>query len=212
MINTEGVNLYCNGDITLIENYYEAINDSNETWICHHKLEIELQLFSYELIKKNLYFNRPPEELMFIKRNDHMKLHASKHNSFKNKHHTQETKNKINNTKLKNETWPSGEKNPMYKHVWTEEQRKHASEAANKRDNTNIGKYERTPEINNKISKSLKGKMSGEKNPMYGIRGKDNPNYGLHWYNNGKIEIKAFECPDEFKPGRIYKRKIEYNK
>lgn len=212
MINTEGVNLYCNGDITLIENYYEAINDPNETWICHHKLEIELQLFSYELIKKNLYFNRPPEELMFIKRNDHMKLHASKHNSFKNKHHTQESKNKINNTKLKNGTWPSGEKNPMYKHVWTEEQRKHASEAANKRDNTNIGKYERTPEINNKMSKSLKGKMAGEKNPMYGIRGKDNPNYGLHWYNNGKIEIKAFECPDEFKPGRIYKRKIEYNK
>lgn len=207
MINLRSVNLYCNGDITLIENYHEAINDNNETWICHHKLEIELQLFSYDLIKKNLYFNRPPEELMFIKKNDHIKLHASKHNSFKNKHHTQETKNKINNTKLKNGTWPSGEKNPMYKHIWTEEELEHLKQGALNRDNTNIGKYERTPEINNKMSKSLKGKLAGEKNPMFGIRGKNNPNYGLHWYNNEKIEIKAFECPEGYKPGRIYIKK-----
>lgn len=204
MINFWSVNLYCDGDITLIENYDEAINDKNETWICHHKLEIELQLFSYELIKKNLYFNRPPEELMFIKKLDHIKLHASKHNPFKNKHHTQETKNRINNTKLINGTWPSGEKNPMYKHIWTNEELEHAKLGALNRDNTNIGKYERTPEINEKMSKSQIGKHKGEKNPMYGIRGKDNPNYGLHWYNDGKISIKAFECPEGFKPGRIY--------
>lgn len=30
---------------------------------------------------------------------------------------------------------------------------------------------------------------------------------GKHWFNNGKINRFAFECPDGFKPGRLYKRK-----
>lgn len=207
MINTKSVTLYCNEDITLIENYYEAINDSNETWVCHHKLEIELHLYSYDLIKQNLYFNRPASELIFMRKNDHMKLHAQNNPTFKGKHHTDESKQKINNTKIKNNTMPIGEKNPMYKHVWTEEERKHARIGALKRDNTNIGKYKRTDEINKKMSKSLKGKLSGKKNPMYGKRGKDNPNYGLHWYNNGIISIKDYECPEGFISGRIYKLK-----
>lgn len=30
---------YCDGDISLIENYKEAVN-SKEKWDCHHRLEI----------------------------------------------------------------------------------------------------------------------------------------------------------------------------
>jgi len=33
----ESATLFCKDDISLIENYEEAINDENETWICHHK-------------------------------------------------------------------------------------------------------------------------------------------------------------------------------
>lgn len=34
---------------------------------------------------------------------------------------------------------------------------------------------------------------------------------GKHWYNNGKIQIFAFECPDGFVPGR-FKNSKEFNK
>ena len=47
-----------------------------------------------------------------------------------------------------------------------------------------IHKYFRhTKEAKQKISKANKGKLVGEKSPMYGIRlfGKDNPNYGKYW-------------------------------
>lgn len=30
---------------------------------------------------------------------------------------------------------------------------------------------------------------------------------GKHWFNNGFTNVFKFECPEEFKPGRIYKRK-----
>lgn len=101
----------------------------------------------------------------------------------------------------------SGENNPMYGHVWTDEQRENARQAALNRDNTNIGKYERTPEINAKMSKALKGKMAGENNPMYGRRGEKSPSYGTHWYNNGEISIKCKERPEGFVKGRLYKFK-----
>ena len=207
MINFDNVNLFCNEDITLIENYEKAINDKNEVWICHHKLGIELKKTVKELIKLNLYFNRPANEFIFLTRSEHFKIHNIRENipdsrykkmceSLKKKFNSEYYHNLFsNNTK--------GEKNPMYGHIWTEEEREHARQGALKRDNTNIGKYERTEEINNKMSKSLKGKLAGEKNPMYGIRGKDNPNYGLHWYNDGVNSIKARECPEGFKPGRI---------
>lgn len=62
---SESATLFCKDDISLIENYEEAINDKNETWVCHHKLGIELGKTSKELIKLNLYYNRPANEFIF---------------------------------------------------------------------------------------------------------------------------------------------------
>ena len=47
----------------LIENYDKAIADTEKVWICHHRLE-EFYT-SKELISMNLYYHRPPEELVF---------------------------------------------------------------------------------------------------------------------------------------------------
>lgn len=47
----------------LIENYNKAIADTEKVWICHHRLE-EFYT-SEELISMNLYYHRPPEELVF---------------------------------------------------------------------------------------------------------------------------------------------------
>lgn len=64
---------------TQIENYNEAINDMNETWHCHHRLEINDDYINTreDLKLMNLYYNRPPEELIFLKCVDHIKLHQN---------------------------------------------------------------------------------------------------------------------------------------
>lgn len=74
---SEGVILFCSEPIDHIENYDIAIADKTQTWPCHHKLEISLQLTHRELIKKNLYYNRPANELIFMTPRDHCKLHNS---------------------------------------------------------------------------------------------------------------------------------------
>lgn len=205
------VQRFCCEDISLIENYDMAISDKTKTWHCHHRLGIELNKSRDELKEMDLYYNRPACELIFLTDVEHKKLHGL--------NQSKETLEKIS-TSLKarfdNDYYHDlfselhkGENNPMYGHIWTDEQIEHCKQGAKNRDNSNIGKYKRTEEINQKMSEALKGKMSGENNPMYGKRGKDNPNYGLHWYNNGEISIKARECPEGFIKGRIYIKKNE---
>ena len=56
-------------DFTKIENYELAMNDKSEMWVCHHKLEKYYS--ANELRKQHLYFHRPPEELIFMRKIDH---------------------------------------------------------------------------------------------------------------------------------------------
>lgn len=84
----------------LIENYDEAVNDKNEVWACHHRME---EVFSRkELIRAGWYYNRRPEELIFIKRSEHdgnPRIHIEKRRALeKPKHtkpHTKETRELI---------------------------------------------------------------------------------------------------------------------
>lgn len=70
-------------NISNIENYDKAINDKDNLWVCHHRLEthsidgyIRKTSLSYkELINLGLYFSRPAEELIFLTRSEHRKLH-----------------------------------------------------------------------------------------------------------------------------------------
>ena len=66
---------YCCEYISLIENYDKAINDNENTWVCHHKLEIELDKTNKELKESNLYYNRPASELIFLTPKEHNHLH-----------------------------------------------------------------------------------------------------------------------------------------
>jgi len=76
MINLNKVKSYCK-DFQKIENFMEAYNDLNETWHCHHRLEIhdDYENTMEDLILMNLYYNRPPEELIFLRSADHMSIH-----------------------------------------------------------------------------------------------------------------------------------------
>lgn len=89
-----------------IENYEKAKANNFKGWIIHHKLETHfsngdrrtVDLTSTELILLDAYYFRPPEELIFMKRDEHMSLHQKGHkrrgarNSFYGKHHSEKTR------------------------------------------------------------------------------------------------------------------------
>ena len=79
MINTHMAQRYCSEDISLIENYHEAIADEERTWDIHHRRESDSEgrtLFTgKQLIEMGLYYKRPASELIFLTRSMHCKLH-----------------------------------------------------------------------------------------------------------------------------------------
>ena len=76
MISEANAKKYCAEDISLIENYKEAVS-SKELYHCHHRLEIQDDkcYFAKELKQMNLYYGRPASELIFLKAREHKDLH-----------------------------------------------------------------------------------------------------------------------------------------
>lgn len=83
MINIKLVKSYCCGDISKIENYDKALADTENMWYCHHRLEthsrngerLNADISKIKLIEEKMYFNRPCEELIFVTKSDHVKMH-----------------------------------------------------------------------------------------------------------------------------------------
>ena len=72
MINLRTVKEFCK-DYTQIENYTEAINDTTQTWICHHILgEI---LSREQLLDHDFYYDVPPCMLKFVTKAEHNQIH-----------------------------------------------------------------------------------------------------------------------------------------
>ena len=99
---------------------------------------------------------------------------TGKDNPFYGKHHTDEAKERMSKAL-------SGEKHPMYGKHLSEEQKKRMSEAHKGEKNPNYGKHF-SEEHKNKLSTANKGKR---------------------WFNNGKINTMAKECPEGFVPGML---------
>ena len=85
MICESTVKKYCCDNISKILHYENAIADKKETWDCHHKLETHTSegfLRSVPLTKEELkalevYYNRPAEELIFLKQDVHKYIHQA---------------------------------------------------------------------------------------------------------------------------------------
>ena len=92
MINEKYIKKYCCEELSLIENYEKALNDPNETWHCHHKLETDLGLSQQELINTNRYWNVEAKYLIFLTSKEHYQLHKT------GKPRSSETKHKISET------------------------------------------------------------------------------------------------------------------
>lgn len=79
MLENSGVYRFCKDDISKIENYEQAINDKENVWCCHHRLELTLDgdyaHSKEDLIRMGMYYNRPYFELIFMKDNEHSSLH-----------------------------------------------------------------------------------------------------------------------------------------
>ena len=79
MISERTAKIYCSEDISLIENYHQAIADKERMWEIHHRRECDDEgrtlLTHKQLIEMNLYYKRPASELIFVTRSMHWKIH-----------------------------------------------------------------------------------------------------------------------------------------
>lgn len=72
---------YCiSTEYELIENYDKAKADNFNGWECHHRLELHPDCsirFTQDSLKRlGLFLNRPANELIFLKKQEHAKIHA----------------------------------------------------------------------------------------------------------------------------------------
>ena len=98
MISKKNCKAYCCEDLSKIENYDKAVADTTQVWVCHHRLEVQGQFInSVELLKRcRMYWKRPANELIFLTRSNHTKLHSKgKPSHRKGKHLTEETRRKL---------------------------------------------------------------------------------------------------------------------
>ena len=190
----------------LIENYEKAVNDTTQTWQCHHRLETHnsdgerrlVDISGSELIALGMYFDRPPEELIFMTELEHKHLHnAGKPGTFTGKHHSEEVKGRISESN-------------KGKHRSEESRRRYSKAKKGKKFGPCSEEHKR------KISEALKGKPKSEehKRHMSEVR-KGKPcseeskkkrsesEKGKHWFNNGITSTLQFECPEGFTSGRL---------
>ena len=114
MISEINANAYCIDDISQIENYEEAISDTNNSWICHHRLEASpdgVEHTREELKSMGLYYHRPASELIFLTKREHSQLHQKTSAGIRTiqamlnsrvRKHSMETKKKISEAKKEN--------------------------------------------------------------------------------------------------------------
>lgn len=147
---------YCD-DYEQIENYELAVEDTEYIWTCHHKLEAFY--LAKELQEMGRYFQVKPRELVFVK--DDKEHRKWPHKGYKR---SEECKQKIREANL-------GKK-----------QSKETIEKRAKKLKGKCGKYERTDEWKNNLSKAKKGKKlklseerrkelsqrASERNKLYG--------------------------------------------
>ena len=166
-----------------IENYEKAKKDNFKGWHCHHRLEThtsdgERRLVNIpvaELQALGIYYNRPPEELIFLTASEHNALPKFSTESKKKLSEANKGKKLSEETRKKLREANKGKK-------FSEETRKKLREA--KKGNKNALGCKRSEETRKKLREAKKG---------------------MHWYNNGKINIMSKECPPSFVPGMLRK-------
>ena len=167
-----------------IENYQKAKNENFKGWDVHHRLETHnsdgerrlVDITADELLALGMYYGRPAEELIFLTTSEHRSLHTK------------------------------GESNPNFGKQFSEETRKkmsesrkgkHKSEETRKKMSESHKGKQFSEEHKNKLSEAMKNMSEETKKKLSEI------NKGMRFFNNGKINIRAKECPEGFVPGML---------
>lgn len=64
-------------EVEKVENFSTALSENFENWVVHHRKGEDGTKVS-ELIASDMYYNRPAEELIFLRRGDHKRVHSIK--------------------------------------------------------------------------------------------------------------------------------------
>ena len=82
MINYSSVLKFCREDMALIENFKKAALDTKQMWVCHHRDEVKILPSGIkvnrsvdELKENDRYYNCPANELIFLTRDEHARIH-----------------------------------------------------------------------------------------------------------------------------------------
>lgn len=92
---------YCCEDISKIENYELAKRDNFRSWVIHHRLELVetgavVDMSVKELKALGMYYHRPSEELIYLTKSEHQKLHhKGKPGPNRGKHFSEDHKRKL---------------------------------------------------------------------------------------------------------------------
>ena len=180
--------------------------DDFEGWCIHHRLEIQAdgtKMSLQELKDNGLYYNRPAEELVFMKVGEHMKLHnLGKHLSaehrkkmseaLKGKQFSAEHRKKLSEAL-------SGENHPMYGKHHSAKTLQKMSEAHSGEKNPLFGKHH-SAETRRKMSAAKKGKHKSAEHRKKLSEAKK----GSIFWNDGVSCKRSRECPGEgWKRGKL---------
>ena len=113
----------CSEDVSLIENYQQAISDTKTIWVLHHRDEyrvlpsgMEVWRSKEDLKEMGRYSGVPANELIFLTPSDHTKLHNKNPNSAFKRASVQKELSRRPRTRIFDN---SGKNNPMYgKNAW----------------------------------------------------------------------------------------------
>lgn len=127
----ENAKSYCS-EVEKIENFELAKADNFKGWDCHHRLETHnsdgerrmVFISSKELKELDMYYNRPAEELIFLTRSEHQRLHLK---GKKRKPFSEEWKRNMSEAKKGKPTWNKGLKGLQHH---SEEAKRKLSKAA----------------------------------------------------------------------------------
>ena len=177
MISESKAHAYCRDDISKIENYEKAVNDSTQTCVIHHRLELtldgEFALTREQLKMHDMYYNRPYYELIFLTNSEHVSMHS------KGKHSSAETREKMSNVHKghivsaetrkkisaanKGKPHPTGDNHPFYGKHHSNETKLKISESKKGMTAWNKGKR-----MSDESRRKLSVALSGENHPNYG--------------------------------------------
>ena len=149
MIHLRTVKEFCK-EYTRIENYEEAINDTTQTWVCHHILgEI---LSREQLLDHDFYYDVPPCMLKFVTRAEHNQIYKPN----KGIPHTDESRKKMSESHKGKPAWNKG------KHgIYSEDTRRKISEAM--KGHTPFNGHHHSEDTRIKMSESHKGRIPWNK-------------------------------------------------